>query len=246
MFRTADRHALAALRERIARIERGDNRADGRVAPVGPAAIDSCLADGGLAFGTLHEAMGGGPDTEHAAAATLFLASILARQDGPVLWVLRRLDLFAPGLAGVGLRAERLLFVEAGKDVLAAAEEGLRHPGLTAVVAEVEGRLALVASRRLRLAAEQSGVLGLLVRRSLAFDDPVLLEPSAATTRWRVTRPPSAPAGFLGRGHWRLDLLRDRDGKSSSWIVEEADATGRLSLVATAADRPDQAIRRRA
>ena len=44
--------------------------------------------------------------------------------------------------------------------VLACFEEGLRHGGLGVVVAEVS-RLSMTASRRLRLAAESAGTLGL-------------------------------------------------------------------------------------
>ena len=61
---------------------------------------------------------------------------------------------------------DRIVFAEAGKDVLPAMEEGLRHPGLAAVVAEQTARLSLVASRRLQLAAEQAGILAILLRRS--------------------------------------------------------------------------------
>lgn len=238
---------LHALREKIARIERGGVTGTGeagRMAPVGIPAIDQILA-GGLAHGALHEAMGAGPDTEHAAAATLFMASVLARLDGPILWVLRQADLFAPGLAGVGLSSDRVIFAEAGRDVLAAMEEGLRHRGLTSVVGEVMGRLTLVASRRLQLAAEQAGVLAIVLRRSQGFDDPVLTEPTAAVTRWRVAALPSPPVlphapatPGLGRARWRLELLRCRGGAPGSWIVEEADATGCLALVAEIRDRP--------
>jgi protein ImuA len=252
MFSPASSPRLRELRERIARIERGGAVAAGRVAPVGLPAIDQALPAGGLAFGALHEAMGAGPDTEHAAAATLFIAALLARLDGPILWVLRQADLFAPGLAGAGLSPDRILFAEAGKDVLAAMEEGLRHPGLASVVGEVGGRLTLAASRRLQLAAEQAGILAIVLRRSQAFDDPALAEPTAAVTRWRVTALPSPPVlphapgtPGLGRARWRLDLLRCRGGEPGSWIVEGADATGCLTLVAGMGDRPAEETRRR-
>ena len=238
MFSKTAPSQILALRARIAQLERGGAKAERGIVPIGLPAVDAVLADGGLALGALHEAMGGGPDTEHAAAATLFAATILTRLDGPILWVLRQADLFAPSLANVGLSLNRILFVEAGRDVLAAMEEGLRHHGLAAVVGEVMGRMTLVASRRLRLAAEQSGALAIAIRRSQAFDDPVLLEPSAAVTRWRVTALPS-PAGMtsmLEPARWRLDLIRDRDGKSGSWTMEEADATGCLRLVAQTGD----------
>lgn len=129
------------------------------------------------------------------------------------------------------------------------AEEGLRHPGLAAVVAEPAGRVSLTASRRLHLAAEQSGVLAMLIRRAQGFDDPVLTEPSAAVTRWRVAMLPSPPAPphapGLGRARWRLELLRCRGGESRSWTVEACDAAGRLGLVADMADGSDQTADRR-
>ena len=130
--------AIARLRERIARIEHLHPRDPSRPLslPLGIEAIDQALPTGGIRLGALHEAASAGPDTEHAAAATLFVAGILARLDGPVLWVLRQADLFAPGLAGAGLQPDRVIFAEAGKQVLPVMEEGLRQSGLAAVVAE--------------------------------------------------------------------------------------------------------------
>jgi protein ImuA len=131
-----------------------------------------------------------------------------------------------------------LVFAEAGKQVLAAMEEGLAHPGLAAVVGELAGRLSLVASRRLQLAAEHSGVMAALLRRSRVFNDPELTAPSAAVTRWRIAAVPSGPpvphapsVPGLGRALWRLELTHYRGGEPGSWIVEACDATGRLALV---------------
>jgi protein ImuA len=233
------------LRHRIARIERAHARGEAeRSVALGIEAIDSVLPTGGIRLGALHEAASAGPDTEHAAAATLFIAGILARLDGPVLWVLRQADLFAPGLAAVGLSPDRVLFAEAGKNVLPVMEEGLSHAGLVAVVAELTGRLSLVASRRLQLAAEQTGVLAILLRRSPTFDDPALNLPTAAITRWRVAALPS-PAALphapdtpgLGRARWQLNLMRCRGGEPGTWTVEACDATGRLGLVPDTANR---------
>jgi protein ImuA len=88
-----------------------------------------------------------------------------------VLWCVTRQDLFAPALALAGLAPDRVIYVEAGdeRSVLACFEEGLRHGrlhggGLGAVVAEV-ARLSMTASRRLQLAAEGSGAIGIAIRR---------------------------------------------------------------------------------
>jgi protein ImuA len=211
------RPLLTDLRSRIAQITHGPTRRRAPVLRFGIPALDHHLPDGGLPTGALHEAAGTGPGTEHAAAAALFAAGALARLRGPVLWALTRDDLFAPALAGVGLHPDRLILVEAGKQVLAVMEEGLRHRGLAGVVGELDGRLTLTASRRLQLAAEASGVSAIVlrrVRRQAPFrvhpqdpfrvhphdpfrvhphDDPTLAEPNAAVTRWRLTALPSPP-----------------------------------------------------
>lgn len=234
---------LESLRTQIARIERGAVSGPGKVLPFGLDAIDAALPGGGLPLAALHEAAGAGSDVEHGAAAALLIGGILARLAGPVLWVIATPDLFAPGLAAVGLHPDRVIFAEAGKEVLAVMEEGLRHPGLAAVVGEVSGPFGLVASRRLQLAAEQSGVLAFVLRRSRRHDDPALAAPSAAMTRWRVAALPSPPADpaspdtpGLGPALWQLDLLRCRGGEPGSWMVEACDAQGRLGLPAALGD----------
>ena len=236
---------LDELKSRIARIER---RASGRcrkVIPFGIADIDKALPAGGLALGALHEMAGDGAEVEHGAAASLFIAGLFARLRGPVLWAVQRPDLFAPALASTGLHPDRVIYVEAGKAVLPAMEEALRQPGLAGVVGEVEGRFGLTASRRLQLAAEQSGAIAFALRRGRAFQNPALSEPSASVTRWRIASLPSPPpipyapeTPGLARARWRLDLLRCRGGEPASWIVEACDAKGRLALSPELANRP--------
>ncbi len=231
---------LDVLRARIARIERRGAARVGAPLRFGLAAIDRHLPGGGLASGALHELAGDGPDVEHATAATLLLAGLLARRRGPVLWALARCDLFAPALAAAGLHPDRVIFAEAGRAVLATMEEALRHPGLAAVVGEVQ-TLGLTASRRLTLAAETSGVPAFALRRSRTAAGPALAEPNAAATRWRVAALPARPqvpdVPGIGRALWQLDLVRCRGGVPATWIVEACDAQGRIRLAADAGDR---------
>lgn len=237
--------ALTDLRQRVARLARPVAAAQGSALPFGIESIDARLPGGGLAVGALHEICGGGPDVEHGAAAALLIGGALARMSGRALWAVERRDLFFPALHGVGLHPDRVVFAEARKaEMLLAMEEGLRHRGLCAVVGELGGRLSLTASRRLQLAAEASGVTAFVLRRLRRHDDPALLEPNAAVTRWRVSALPSAPPiphapdiPGLGRARWRLDLLRCRGGEAFSWMVEACDAQGHLALVADLADR---------
>src|SRR5260370_33496353 len=160
---------VEALRERIRCLE-GRARHRRTVLPFGVKASDERLPEGGLALGALQEVAGGGNGAMDGAAAALFAAGIAARTRGCVLWCVTREDLFAPALAAAGLAPHRVIYVEAGdeKSVLACFEEGLRHGGshggLGAVVAEV-ARLSMTTSRRLHLAAEGSGAIGIAIRR---------------------------------------------------------------------------------
>lgn len=242
---------IAELRDTIARLERGCGAADAPPPlPFGLPQIDAVLPGGGLPLGALHEVAGYGADVQHGAAPALFAAGILARIAGPVLWVLERRDLFAPGLAGAGLHPDRVVYAQVGRrDALLVMEEGLRHRGLAGVAAEISGRITLSASRRLQLAAEATGVTALLLRRPGSGPrngESELTDAVAAVTRWRIGALPSAPpipdapeVPGLGRVRWQLDLLRCRGGRTGSWIVEACDAAGRLDMVAPLADRPE-------
>ena len=262
--------SLSALRERIRRLERPLRHG---VLPFAVAAIDRVLPGGGLALGAVHEILAAGGDEEDGAAPAGFAAGILARLgSGPILWCLKKRDLYGPGLAAHGLDPARLAIVTAKRDddMLWAVEEGLREPGLAAVVGEV-GRLPMVAGRRLQLAAERSGATVLLLRRwhNAAEAAAERGRPSAAVTRWRIAALPSQPIlplpkkpfsrwdrggergdggrgieKCVGRPRWRVELLRVRGGAPAAWDVEVADATGHLCLSAALADRPAAPQRR--
>ncbi len=230
-----DRTALIeTLRLRIGRIGGASvGAATGRPAiRFGLEAIDAHLPGGGLPAGALHEIAGGGPDTEHGTLPSLLVAGLLAGHDRSrqVLWAMRDDDLFAPGLASIGLGPDRLILARCGGSVLAVMEEALRYPGLAAVVGEAWGCLDLTASRRLQLAAEASGVAAFMVRRSHRHDDPLLLAPSAAVSRWRVTAAPACRPSdpfdqMPDRMPWQLQLLRCRGTPfASHWILQARDA----------------------
>ena len=239
--------SLVTLRDRIRRIERPNAPRHG-VLPFGIDAIDNALPGGGLALGGLHEILGAGADEEDCAATAGFAAGIAGRIGrGPVLWCLKRGDLYGPGLAEHGLDPARIVLARARRDddILWALEEGLRTPhspgGSAAVVGEV-GRLPMVAGRRLQLAAERSGITAFLLRRWQNGGEAAAerARPSAAVTRWRVAALPSLPGDEPGIGtpRWRVELLRCRGGEAADWDTEVADATGALSLSAALADRP--------
>lgn len=239
---------LEQLRATVSRIEHaGPAGTEAGMLPFGHPGIDAALPGGGLPLAALHEVAGEGIGAEFAAAPALFAAGILARHPGPVLWVLERPDLFAPALAAAGLHPARVIYAEAGRhEALLAMEEGLRHPGLAGVVAEVSVRVSLTASRRLHLAAQAGGAMALLLRRQVRpvqHKDAEKEGALAAVTRWTLGPSPSAPpvphapgTPGLGRQRWRLQLTRCRGGRTGSWVVEACDATGRLGVVPALAD----------
>ena len=180
--------AIESLRVQVRQIE-GRRRRATTVLPFEIAAVDSRLPGGGLLVGALHEVAGGGNGAIDGAAAALFTAGIAARTRGKVLWCVTRPDLFAPALSQAGLKSDSVIYLEAGdeKTVLACFEEGLRHGGLGAVVAEV-ARLPMTASWRLQLASEGSGAIGIALRRWRRQTEATDFgQPTAATTRWRVS-----------------------------------------------------------
>lgn len=225
--------AVGALRARIESIEgeRGISRA---VLPFGLQELDERLPGGGLSLGALHEVAGGGNGAIDGAAAALFVAGIAARVRGKTLWCLAQPDLFAPAIAQAGLGPDRVIYVEAGdeKGVLTCFEEGLRHGGLGSVVAEIS-RLSMTGSRRLQLAAERSGTVGLALRRWWRQADALDFgQPTAASTRWRVSALPSRPLPVpgVGRHRWLVELIRVRAGESADFELEACDDKGRLGL----------------
>nr|WP_156949172.1 damage-inducible mutagenesis protein [Bradyrhizobium sp. WSM1417] len=210
--------------------------ADRKALPFGIDAVDRWLPGGGLVLGAVHEICEQGTDAARASLSALFAAAILARLPGPVIWCLHSRDLFAPALARVGLHPDRVIYCETWKDseVLPAMEEGLRHGGLAGVVGELV-RLPLTPSRRLQLAAEASGVVAFVLRRSGAKAD----ENNACFSRWRLSSSPSGPMSDfdMGRACWQLELLRCRGAEANTWTVEAPDAKGHLAIPADLGDR---------
>lgn len=222
-----DRPALlAALRSRIACMERG--RAEVPGVPLN-AAIDRHLPHGGLARAAVHEVLAAEPG-----AAAGFCALALGRSGGTVLWIAAEPDAWPPGLARFGLSPAELVLVQARRpaDGLWAMEEALRCPGIAGALL-VAPELDMTAARRLQLAAEAGGALGLLLR-----PDAEEAAATAALTRWRVgaMEGTGSSAHDLGDPRWRLELLRCRGGRPRDWQVVWRAAAESLDLDEAAED----------
>ena len=242
---------IAALVAKIAAIESG-GRADAGVLPFGDDGVDGRLPGGGLPLGRWHEVTGAGLEVETSAAPAAFaaLAAAPLARKGEAVWVLRRDDLWAPGLAGLGFPTERLIQVCARDEAeaLSVMEDALATVGVSAVFGEVEA-VDLTAGRRLQLACEKHGATAFVIKRR-PFGGAVRPEAagSTAATRWRVASAPSEPPpGEFGLGSPRfaVTLERCRGGRTGAWILEAdqaysweaGDVAHPLRLVADLGDR---------
>lgn len=203
------------VRTRLKTVERV-RAVDAAHVTFGAAFLDARLK-GGLAQAALHEIYASLPDTASAAAFALLLAW-RGNQHKPIFWVReakarRGTRPYGHGLAELGIAPDSLFLVDA-PDCIAALRAGAditRCGAVGAVIIEATGKapaLDLTASRRLALAAGQTGVLTLLFRTGA---EPV---PSAAHTRWQVASAPSTPfpANAPGRPAFEVTLLRHRGG----------------------------------
>ncbi|MBP0447199.1 hypothetical protein J8J14_20690 [Roseomonas sp. SSH11] len=225
---------LAALRARAARGEKAGlaEREEPPVISLCPE-MDRHLPGGGLPRAALHEVVSDG-----SGAAAGFAALLMARSGGTVFWISRDTDTGLPGLAAFGLSPGRLLLARprSQQDAFWAAEEALRCSAISAVLLAGEQPDA-AAMRRLQLAAETGGGIGLLLRESEEDEGP-----SLATTRWRVTGRAGGSMHDLGDPQWSLDLLRCRAGRPRSWHVTWR--AGMDSLVLDDEAREEEAPRR--
>lgn len=218
---------LEALRRKVSDLERGSSPVASERFSTGSETIDAALG-GGLLRGGVHEIFASSIQDEPSAAGFAIGLALRASEQRPIVWVrqdfvgLEMGEIYAPGLAELGLSPDRLILVRArdAPGVLRAGEEAVRCPPLGAVLMEPWGSpksLDLVASRRLALAAARSNVPLFMVR---AGGSPT---PSAATTRWTIASALSAGLEADAPGHpaFSVGLLRDRAGASTrNWIVE--------------------------
>jgi protein ImuA len=237
-----DRSALlAALRARSARPgSSGIARSGGDSVPL-CAAIDQSLPGGGLARAAMHEVIAADPGAA-AGFCTLVLARAGTAVDGTVVWIAPEPDAWPSSPTRFGLAPADLLLVQAPRpqDAVWAMEECLRSPGIAGALLAAGG-LDPTAARRLQLAAEAGGAIGLLLRPEEEAEEG----PPAALTQWRIgalagngTPFPAGPrtVGGVGSAHglgdprWHLDLLRPRSGRTQHWDVTWRPAAERLDL----------------
>jgi protein ImuA len=249
-------NTLASLRGSIERIEAHGEAYSPRRVALGHADADATL-QGGLALGAMHEVFADAG--RQSAVATGFVAGLAGRASArrPLVWIRQDFTeiesgaVSMSGLSELGLDPRLVVTVRAADvDVaLRTAADALACDAVGVVVLEVWGearQLDLVASRKLTLAAQASGVTGLLLRMAA---EP---QPSTAETRWIVRAAhssPAAPWSAWGAPVFDAQLVRNRHGPVGRWIMEwKCDeclfgkpAAYPQPVVAAPAHRPHQA-----
>src|SRR5262245_58681061 len=171
---------IAGLRRKVARLEAGRPPEDERPISTGSPALDRLLPASGLRRGTLVEYLA---STSGSGAGTLaFAAAREACCEGRAFVVVDGSYFYPPAAAAweIDLSAMLVLRPASEADTLWALDQALRCPGVGAVWARCD-RLDVRDFRRLQLAAECGGTLGLLMRPARQRG-----QPTWADVQWEV------------------------------------------------------------
>ena len=157
-----------------------------------------------LRRGRTHEVTGAGAD--------MFAVLAAAAQDRPIFWIGLHRDIVTLNPAGLQawLEIEQMILAEAVSrgELLWAADQALRAPGSFCVILDMPDTLSLKESRRLQLAAEQGGGIGLVLLRGPA-------NTTAAQTRW------ACQPVCTDQPSWDWVCLKGKNGEAGRWRMTE-------------------------
>jgi hypothetical protein len=205
------------------------NGSRGRSFRTGLAALDALAPESSFAHGAIHELL-----SEKANGKPLFVGMLLVKSilEGAIIWSDPHRQLYPPALSQHGVSLDRLYLLHPKPvDQVWAITECLRCKGVGAVVAAVP-RLTRVEARRLQLAAECGGGVGILLRPADSG-----AQVYAAATRWLVRPAP----GERTTQRWDIQLLHGHGGRVGQTVTLEYCRENHLvRALETVADRPDQ------
>ena len=193
-------------------------------------ALDDVAPGGVFARGAVHELL-----AKESHGKPLFLAALLARAaagSGAVIWCDPNRELYPPAMASHGIPLKQLLLLRCSAAAqIWAITECLRCKGTSVVIAAV-GRLSRIQARRLQLAAETGGGVGILLRPAGPISQVY-----AAATRWLIKPAP----GQRTVQRWTVQLLHGHGGRLDQSVTLECCRENHLvRAIASMADRPDQ------
>lgn len=162
-------------------------------------------------------------------AADLFAVAAAARTSGPIIWIglARDVGSLAPTSVQSFLDPARIILAicVSRTEILWSAEQALRSPTAACVVAEIGDGPDLRESRRLQIAAEEGGSIGLVLISGRTSS-------SAAETRWQCETSSEADLA------WVWTLIKNRKGKLGAWQARwngKKDAQNAIHLVSATA-----------
>jgi protein ImuA len=164
-----------------------------------------------------------------------FVAAVIAQaaslHDLPVIWCDPRGEVYPPALASLGFDLSKvyLLHPQSPADEAWAVTECLRCRGVGAVIASPSS-LSRIEARRLQLAAERGGTVGILLRQQGRGDSIY-----AAATRWLVKPHP----GESTIQRWTIQLLHGHGGRVGQTVfLEYSRENHSVRALEKLADRP--------
>ena len=164
-----------------------------------------------LAKGRVHEVTGDSAD--------MFAVLTASRLDGPIIWIglSRDIGSLAPTALQDFIDPARVILTEgiSRSEVLWAAEQALRSGCAPCVVVELSAGPNLRESRRLQVASQEGGGLGIILIHGRAHT-------SACETRWHCA------ANNSGENTWVWSLTKNRRGELGAWHINwtKSDKSG--------------------
>ena len=152
-------------------------------------------------------------------SADMFAVLTASRLPGPIIWIglSRDVGSLAPTALQNFIDPARMILTEgiSRSEVLWAAEQALRARATQCVVVELSSGPNLRESRRLQIAAEEGGGVGLVLIQGNTHN-------SACETRWRCE------AAKAGENVWLWSLTKNRKGELGAWHVSwtKTDTSG--------------------
>lgn len=210
---------VETLRQQVRRVE-GERRRqdDPTVLSSGAPPLDRLLPEGGFLRGQLIEWLG---SCEASGAGTLALlaAREAALEGGAVVVLDRGRWFYPPAAAALGIDLESVIVIRAAaeKDQLWALDQALRCGGVAAVWAPLE-RLDWRSFRRMQLAAESGGSLGLLLRPARLRGQP----------SWSHVQLQVEPRPSPGGRRLRVEITRGRPQGPAAVELEIDEVTSRV------------------
>jgi len=224
---------VQVLSEQVRRLEQS-RRPAGAWVTSGWGALDRILPARAFARGTVVEWLAGGRGSG-AVTLALTAAREACREGGALVVIDRERSFYPPAAAGLGIDLANLIVVRPREpDHAWALDQVLRSPAVAAVLCW-PGRWDDHTFRRLQLAAETSGSLGLLLREISVRSEPswadlrLLVEPLPKNLLPKNSLPntllPNKSLPGVGR-RLRVELLRSRGGMSGGTVELEIHPAG--------------------